>query len=126
MIQEFEEARLKKNIPVLRSGYTVRLSQKIKEGEKERLQAFEGLIIKIGGNSPFNRTITVRKVIDRIGVEKIVPLHSPNLAKIEVIKKSKVRRAKLYYLRGKEGNKVKLYEEKELDRGISRASSVRN
>lgn len=96
----------------LKSGYTVRVHQKIREGDKERIQVFEGIIIKINSGSGVNKTITVRKVIDGIGVEKIFPLESPNIAKLEITKKSKVRRAKLYYLRGEEGKKVKLYEEK--------------
>lgn len=97
----------------LRSGYTVRIHQKIREGDKERVQMFEGLIIKIGGGSPDSRTITVRKVVSGVGVEKIFPLRSPNVVKVDVVKKSKVRRAKLYYLRGKLGEKFKLYDEKE-------------
>lgn len=100
------------DIPELRSGYTVRVHQKIKEGDKERVQMFEGIVIKLGSGYGVDKTFTVRKVVDGVGVEKIFPLYSPNLAKIEVVKKSKVRRAKLYYLRGKLGKKFKLYEEK--------------
>jgi len=96
----------------LRSGYTVRVHQKIREGDKERLQAFEGVIIKIGSGSGVSKTFTVRKVVDGVGVEKIFPLLSPNIAKIDIVKKSRVRRAKLYYLRKKLGEKFKLYEEK--------------
>lgn len=99
-------------LPELRSGYTVRVQQKIREGDKERLQAFEGTVIKIGSGSGLGKTFTVRKVVDGVGVEKIFPLLSPNIAKIDVVKKSKVRRAKLYYLRGKLGKRFKLYEEK--------------
>lgn len=112
MISEFELKSVKKDLPEFRSGATVRVHQKIREGDKERVQIFEGVLIKIAGNSPFNKMITVRKVIDGIGVEKIYPVNSPNVAKIEIVKRSKVRRAKLYYLRGKEGSRVKLYEEK--------------
>lgn len=96
----------------LRSGYTVRVHQKIREGDKERLQAFEGVVIKIGSGPGVSKTFTVRKVVDGVGVEKIFPLLSPNIAKIDIVKKSRVRRAKLYYLRGKLGEKFKLYEEK--------------
>lgn len=99
-------------LPELRSGYTVRVHQKIREGDKERLQAFEGVVIKIGSGSGVSKTFTVRKVVDGVGVEKIFPVLSPNIAKIDVVKKSKVRRAKLYYLRGKLGKRFKLYEEK--------------
>lgn len=113
MIKEFDNKSLKQNLPALQSGVTVRVHQKIREGDKERLQAFEGIIIKISSGYGPSKTITVRKVVDGIGVEKIFPIHGPSIAKIDVVKKSKVRRAKLYYLRGKLGQKFKLYEEKE-------------
>lgn len=113
MIQEFDKKSITKTLPLLRAGMTVRVQQKIREGDKERLQAFEGIIIKINSGYGPSKTMTIRKVVDGIGVEKIFPLQSPNLAKIDVVKKSKVRRAKLYYLRGKLGQKFKLYEEKE-------------
>lgn len=102
-----------KEIPELRSGYTVRVHQKIQEGDKDRRQIFEGTVIKLNSGAGVSKTVTVRKVVDNVGVEKIFPLMSPNVIKIEVVKKSKVRRAKLYYLRGKLGKKFKLYEEKE-------------
>lgn len=113
MIREFEQKWQKTGIPELRPGYTVRVSQKIREGDKERIQAFEGLVIKINSGTGMGKTVTLRKVVDGIGVEKIIPLHSPNIAKMEVTKKSRVRRAKLYYIRGKLGERFKLYEEKE-------------
>ena len=113
MIKDFETKRQKNKNPEYRSGYMVRVSQKIREGDKERIQVFEGVIINIGGTSQFNTTITVRKVVDGIGVEKIFPINSPNIAKIEVTKKLKVRRAKLFYLRGKEGQHIRLYEQAE-------------
>lgn len=107
----FQEA--KKDLPELRSGYTVRVQQKIREGDKERLQAFEGLLIKISSGTGSGKTITVRKVVDGVGVEKIFPLQSPNIARIEVTKKSRVRRAKLYFMRDKLGLSFKLYDVKE-------------
>lgn len=113
VIQEFDKKLLKLKIPELRGGYTVRIQQKIKEGEKERLQAFEGIVVKINAGYGPGKTITVRKVVDGIGVEKIFPVHSPNIASIDIVKKLKVRRAKLYYLRGKLGKHYKLYEAKE-------------
>lgn len=100
----------------MRAGYTVRIQQKIREGDKERLQAFEGLLIKINSGIGVGKTITLRKVVDGVGVEKIIPLHSPNVAKIEVTKKSRVRRAKLYFMRGKLGERFKLYEKKEQEK----------
>ena len=113
VIKEFDQKSLRTDLPELRSGYTVRIQQKIKEGEKERLQSFEGLIIKISSGAGVNKTITVRKVVDGIGVEKILPIHSPNVANITVVKKSDVRRAKLYYLRDAVGKRSKLDEKKE-------------
>lgn len=113
MIREFAKKYEKQDIPELRPGYTVRVSQKIREGDKERLQAFEGLLIKLSSGTGVGKTMTLRKVVDGIGVEKIIPLHSPNVAKIEVTKKSKVRRAKLYYVREKLGKRFRLYEEQE-------------
>lgn len=111
-MKEYSKQASKKGIPEeVRSGYTVRVHQKIKEGEKERIQVFEGLVIKVNSGYGINKAITVRKVVDGVGVEKIFPLHAPSVAKIEITRKSKVRRAKLYYMRGKEGSRVKLYEE---------------
>jgi large subunit ribosomal protein L19 len=109
----------------LRSGYTVRVQQKIREGDKERLQAFEGLIIKISSGNGLSKTITVRKIVDGIGVEKIFPLGSPNIAKIDVVKKAKVRRAKLYYIRKKLGEKFKLYEDKSSATKPSRSGAAK-
>ena len=89
---------------------TVRVSQNIREGDKERLQAFEGMVIKVSSGHGPSKTFTVRKVVEGIGVEKIFPIASPNIAKIDIVRKSKVRRAKLYYLREKIGKKFKMYE----------------
>lgn len=99
-----------KSIPKLKTGYTVRVHQKIKEGDKERVQIFEGLIIKMSGGYGVNGTITVRKISEGIGVEKIFPVHSPNVVKIEVKKIAKVRRAKLYYMRDLSGKSARLRE----------------
>ena len=89
------------NFATLRPGVTVRVHQKIREGEKTRIQIFEGIIIaRKHGYGP-DATITVRKIAHGIGVERIYPLHTPSVEKFEVMKASKVRRAKLYYLRGK-------------------------
>lgn len=99
---------LKKGLPDIRPGDTVRVHQKIKEGDKERIQAFEGLVIARKHGREMGATITVRKVISGVGVEKIYPIHSPIIEKIEVLKRSKVRRAKLYYLRKSRGKKARL------------------
>lgn len=102
------EEQLKKDLPEIKPGYTVVVHQKIKEGDKERIQSFEGLVIAQKHGSGINATITVRKISGGIGIERIFPLHAPTIQKIEVTKKSKVRRAKLYYLRGKFGKQAKM------------------
>lgn len=102
------ETFLKGNLPAIRSGDTVRVYQKIKEGDKERIQLFEGLVIADKHGRGINGTITVRKIASGVGVERIFPLHSPTIEKIEVVKQSKVRRAKLYYLRDAKGRNARL------------------
>lgn len=99
-----------KKVPDLKPGSTVRVHQKIKEGEKERVQVFEGLIIAVSaGNGPA-KTFTVRKIVEGIGVEKVFPLYSPNIAKIQVKKEASVRRSKLYYMRKRSGKSARLKE----------------
>ncbi|KKS75058.1 MAG: 50S ribosomal protein L19 [Candidatus Azambacteria bacterium GW2011_GWA2_42_9] len=104
----FNQKNLKKNIPELKSGMKVRVSQKVKEGDKERLQAFEGVVIAIKHGRGKPATFTVRKISSGIGVERIFPFHAPTIDKIEVLSQAKVRRAKLYYLRGRVGKKAKM------------------
>ncbi len=110
LIRECSKKYFSKNIPVLKTGHTVKVYQKIKEGNKERIQIFEGLVIAIKGGTGINGTITVRKVIDGYGVEKIFPIHSKNIEKIEVTKEAKVRRSKLYYMRDRSGKSARLQE----------------
>jgi len=102
------KVQLKKDLPNIQPGDTVKVYQKIKEKDKERLQAFEGIVLARKHGKGISATITVRKVISGIGVEKIFPIHSPIIEKIEVLKRSKVRRAKLYYLRTAKGKKARL------------------
>lgn len=99
-INELNRSKLKADVPEIKPGYTVIVHQKIKEGDKERTQKFEGIVISRRGGQGLSATITVRKISESIGVEKIFPVHSPTISKIEVVKKAKVRRAKLYYLQG--------------------------
>lgn len=97
----FETSQMKSDRPELKPGQTVRVHQKIQEGDKERIQIFEGVVIAKRGSRAINKTITVRKMSGGIGVERIFAVHSPIIAKIEVTKTIPVRRAKLHYLRGK-------------------------
>src|ERR671919_107836 len=110
IISQLEAAHSKKEIPALRPGETVRVHVKVIEGEKERTQVFEGIVIGLSGSG--NRaTFTVRKVSYGVGVERIFPLHSPRIDKVEIIARGKVRRAKLYYLRERSGKAARLYGE---------------
>ena len=106
--ETFIKTQLKANLPDIQPGNTVRVSQKIREGDKERIQDFEGLVIARKHGKGVTATITVRKVIGGIGVERIFPLHLPTIEKIEILKRGKVRRAKLYYLRKAKGKKARL------------------
>ena len=109
IIKNIESAQLKAEVPQFRVGDTVRVHALIKEGNRERVQVFEGTVLKKQGGS--NRaTFTVRKSSNGIGVEKTWPLHSPNVEKVEVVRKGKVRRAKLNYLRDRVGKAAKVKE----------------
>lgn len=99
LIQGIEKKFINKKVPLLRPGYTVRVHQKIKEGEKERIQIFEGLVVGLNAGQGSSKTFTVRKVVQGIGVEKIFPLYSTQIAKIEIKKTFKVRRAKINFMR---------------------------
>jgi len=107
-IDNFNQAQLKKGTEDIRPGDTVLVYQKIKEGEKERIQIFEGIVIARKHGKGISSTITVRKVVEGIGVERIFPVHSPSIEKIVVAKRAKVRRSKLYYLRTAKGKKARL------------------
>jgi len=109
IIKNIEAAQLKAEVPVFHVGDTVRVSAKVKEGNRERIQVFEGTVLKKQGGST-RATFTVRKNSNGVGVEKTWPLHSPNVEKVEVVRKGKVRRAKLNYLRGRVGKRAKVKE----------------
>ena len=104
------EAEQKKKVPSLKAGQTVRVHVKVVEGEKERTQVFEGVVIAISRNGS-RSTFTVRKISYGVGVERIFPLYSPRIDKIQVVSSGKVRRAKLYYLRKLSGKRARLYED---------------
>ena len=108
-ITEIISKSLKKDLPNIRVGDTVKITVKIKEGTKERSQNYEGVIIKIKGGN-INKTFTVRKVFQGVGVERVFFLNSPKLEKIKIIKSGQVRRSKLYYLRERTGKATKLRE----------------
>ncbi len=109
IIKEIEQAQLKESVDKFNVGDTVKVYGKIKEGNRERVQVFEGTVLKIQGGS--NReTFTVRKISNGVGVEKTWPMHSPNVEKVEVVRTGKVRRAKLNYLRSRVGKKAKVKE----------------
>ena len=109
LIEAFTNEQLKKELPTIRIGDTIRVHNRIKEGNRERIQMFEGTVIaKHGGG--ISETFTVRRISYGVGVEKTFPIHSPNVEKVDVIRQGKVRRAKLNYLRGLSGKKAKVKE----------------
>jgi large subunit ribosomal protein L19 len=109
IIKKIEDAQLKDGITEFRVGDTIRVHGKIKEGNRERIQVFEGVVLKRQGGGA-RETFTVRKSSNGVGVEKTWPLHSPNVEKIEVVRHGKVRRAKLHYLRQRSGKSAKVKE----------------
>ena len=109
IIDQIEAGELRKEVPELHVGDTVKVHMRIVEGEKERIQVIEGVIIKMHGGGA-RRTLTVRKISFGIGVERIFPLHSPRVEKVDVVKRAKVRQARLYYLRELRGKAARLKE----------------
>lgn len=109
IIKKIEAEQLKETVPEFHVGDTVKVYGKIKEGNRERIQIFEGTVLKKQGGGS-RATFTVRKNSNGIGVEKTWPLHSPNVEKVEVVRRGKVRRAKLYYLRDRVGKRAKVKE----------------
>ena len=109
LLAAVESAQLRKDVPEIKSGDTVRLQVKVVEGNRERLQPFEGVVMRIRGGS-VNRNFTVRRITNGVGVERTFLLHSPRVEKIEVIRHARVRRKQLYYLRGLTGKAARLRE----------------
>ena len=109
LIKELNKEQLQKEVPSVKVGDTVRVHVKVKEGSRERIQIFEGTVIakKHGG---IEETVTVRRLSYGVGVEKVFPIHAPTVEKIETVRKGKVRRAKLYYLRDRVGKAAKVKE----------------
>lgn len=109
IIREIEKEQMKDNIPEFRPGDSVKVHVKVIEGQRERIQVFEGVVIKRRGTG-ISETFTVRKISFGVGVERTFPIHSPKVEKIEVVRKGKVRRAKLYYLRDRVGKAARIKE----------------
>ncbi|GBU10438.1 50S ribosomal subunit protein L19 [Erysipelotrichaceae bacterium] len=109
LLARITKSQLRSDLPAFRAGDTVKVHVRIIEGTRERVQIFEGVVIKLHG-SRISSTFTVRKISSNVGVERTFPLHSPKLAQIEVIKRGKVRRAKLYYLRNLRGKAARIRE----------------
>ncbi|HEX6923724.1 MAG TPA: 50S ribosomal protein L19 [Bacillales bacterium] len=109
LIQEITKDQLKQDLPDFRAGDTVKVHARVVEGSRERIQVFEGVVIKRRGGG-ISETFTVRKISFGIGVERTFPVHSPRIAKIEVARRGKVRRAKLYYLRALRGKAARIKE----------------
>ena len=109
IIEKVTQSQLRQDIPEFRSGDTVRVHALIVEGERERVQLFEGLVIKRRG-AGISETYTVRKISNGVGVERTFPLHTPRVQKIEVLRKGRVRRAKLYYIRKLSGKAARIKE----------------
>ena len=101
---------LKTDLPKFQSGDTVSVGEKVIEGTRSRVQTFEGVVIAISAGGGINKTFTVRKISNGVGVERIFPIHSPNIETIKVLKRGKVRRAKLYYLRNLKGKAARIKE----------------
>ena len=115
LLRAVQSSQLRTDLPRVRPGDTVRVHVKIKEGEKYRIQIFEGIVIA-QKNNDISSTFTVRKVSSGYGIERIFPIHSPIIEKMEVVKSGKVRRARLYYLRGRRGKAARLKEAGRIER----------
>ena len=111
LINEIENNQLKTDLPEMNSGDSVKVNVKVSEGNRERIQTFEGVIISINGVG-ISKTITVRKLSFGVGVERIFPVHAPIIESIEIQRKGKVRRSKLYYLRDRIGKSAKIKEDR--------------
>ncbi len=109
LVNEITKNQLRNDVPEFRAGCTVRVHVNIKEGDKSRIQIFEGLVIKRSGQG-IAENFTVRKISSGVGVERTFPVHSPVIAKIEVLRRGKVRRARLFYLRGRSGKASRIKE----------------
>ena len=111
-VEMFKRAQLRTDLPEFRPGDTIRVNVRVREKDKERIQAFQGEVIAIGGRG-ISRTFTVRKIAHRIGVERVFPIHSPVIESVAVVRRGKVRRAKLYFLRELKGKAARIKERRD-------------
>jgi len=123
LLRAVDNSQLRTDLPRFRPGDTVRVHVKMKEGDKYRIQVFEGVVI-VQRNNGISSTFTVRKVSFGYGIERIFPLHSPIIEKLEVVKSGKVRRARLYYLRGRRGKAARLKEAGRMERASEDVSNA--
>ena len=123
-LNTYNQAQSKKDLPNIRSGDTIKVSQKIKEGDKERIQDFIGLVIARKHGNELGGTISVRKIVSGVGVERIFPIHSPTIVKIEVLGEGKARRSKLYYLRSAKGKRAKLKRKEKIKIPVEEKSEI--
>ncbi len=123
VIEDIEKGQMKKSVPDFKVGDTVKVYSKIVEGGKERVQGFEGIVIKYGGGG-VRKNFTVRKLVQGVGVERTFPVHSPKLERIELIRSGKVRRAKLFYLRKRIGSQATKVEEAERVEGTTESAAA--
>ena len=123
LLRAVENSQIRTDLPQFRPGDTVRVHVKIKEGDKYRIQVFEGVVIAHKNNG-ISSTFTVRKVSFGYGIERIFPVHSPIIDKLEIVKSGKVRRARLYYLRGRRGKAARLKEAGRVERAAESASNA--
>lgn len=121
IVKHLKDTQLKE-LPEFRAGYTVKVHQRIKEGAKERVQIFEGLVIARKGGTGTNATFTVRKIASGVGVERIYPIHSPNIVKLEVVKPTDVRKSKLYYVRKLRDNTPRARKDPSKKRVVKKAA----
>jgi large subunit ribosomal protein L19 len=122
-VEMFKRAQLRTDIPEFRPGDTIRVNVRVREKDKERIQAFQGEVIAIGGKG-ISRTFTVRKVSHRVGVERVFPMHSPVVESIDVVRKGRVRRAKLYFLRNLKGKAARIRERREGTTAVETTSAT--
>ena len=125
LMEAVDNSQLRTDLPQFRPGDTVRVHVKIQEGEKYRIQVFEGVVMALKRNR-ISSTFTVRKVSSGFGIERIFPTHSPIIEKLEVVKSGKVRRARLYYLRGRRGKAARLKEASRPERSIESSAAHRS